>query len=287
LAAAGGLAGAASAAPVDLFYERTVMIAADERCRLFTSDIAQALAVGQAQARGAALRGGTDEKTLEDVERRARGRAGSVPCKSKDIAVAAARVKDAFAGYSRITRQVYPGDHADWRADRENGRTLRWRLAQSTRFAGGDLTFGMAGRDGPSALLAVTSFPDGGTPYTARLVMRDPSRSLGPYLDRRGLAPKARLPLARRLPPAGAQKSFFAEARSAAGADLLPKGRKAGWAFRFPAEAARELARLDPREAVAVEFVFSGSAPRDTVRRAYIEVGDFAAGRAFVQMAQR
>jgi hypothetical protein len=34
---------------------------------------------------------------------------------------------------------------------------------------------------------------------------------------------------------------------------------------------------------VAVEFVM----PDDTVRRAYVEVGDFAAGRAFLKLAQR
>jgi len=63
----------------------------------------------------------------------------------------------------------------------------------------------------------------------------------------------------------------------------LPKGSRAGWAFRFPPEAARELARLDPREAVAVEFLFPG----DVTRRAYVEVGDFAAGQAFLTLAER
>ena len=43
------------------------------------------------------------------------------------------------------------------------------------------------------------------------------------------------------------------------------------------------LGELDPREAVAVEFLFSG----DRVRTAYVEVGDFAAGRAFLQVAAR
>jgi hypothetical protein len=34
---------------------------------------------------------------------------------------------------------------------------------------------------------------------------------------------------------------------------------------------------------VAVEFLFPG----DRVRRAYVEVGDFAAGQAFLQVAAR
>ena len=43
---------------------------------------------------------------------------------------------------------------------------------------------------------------------------------------------------------------------------------------------------IDPREAVAVEFLF-GAGEGEAVRRAYVEVGDFAAGRAFLQVASR
>jgi hypothetical protein len=70
----------------------------------------------------------------------------------------------------------------------------------------------------------------------------------------------------------------MAEARSPAGRDLRPESVKSGWAFRFPAEAAAHLAKLDPREALVVEFLL----PRDRVRRAYVEVGDFAAAQAFL-----
>jgi hypothetical protein len=87
------------------------------------------------------------------------------------------------------------------------------------------------------------------------------------------------------MPPAAGLRTYAAEARSAAGRDLAPKDWKDAWAFRFPAEAAHSLAALDPREAVAVEFVFAGDT--DSVRRAYVEVGDFAPGRAFLQLAQR
>jgi hypothetical protein len=57
-------------------------------------------------------------------------------------------------------------------------------------------------------------------------------------------------------------------------------------AFRFPAAAADALAGLDPREAVAVEFLFAGDGG-ESVRTAYAEVGDFAAARAFQAVAQR
>lgn len=282
LVAAGVAApGLAWGEPADLYYERAVMAAADARCGLFAPEISAALAAAAAQARGAALRAGTAAESLRALERTAQAKAAQASCGSADIATAAARVKAAFSGYAKITRLTYAGDVAGWRADRDAGRTARWRLAQDTAFGADRLTFGLAGVQGADALLAVARFADDAQPYAARLVLRDGARAPQPYLDRFGGGATAGLPLSRRLPPAGATKAYAATARAPAGADLLPRGE--GWTFRFPDAAAAELAALDPREAVAVEFLFPG----DEVRRAYVEVGDFAAGRAFLRMAAR
>ena len=269
---------AAKAQPSDLYYERTVMSAAGDRCGLFTPEVSAALAASAAQARGAALRAGTDPKSLEILKRTAQMRADAIDCRSPDVTTPAARVRMAFAGYQRISRMNYPGDISLGAADRGVGRTARWRLAQSAYFGSNKMIFGLAGRDGPSALVAVADFPDNATPYAARLVFRDTGRAPGPYLTG---AP--RQPLATKLPPRAATKMFMAEARGPAEADLLPKGAADAWAFRFPTAAVAALSDLDPREAVAVEFLLSG----DRVRTAYVEVGDFAAGRAFLQMASR
>jgi hypothetical protein len=145
------------------------------------------------------------------------------------------------------------------------------------------MAFGLAGVSNPGARVAVARFADGAEPYSARLILRDDSRSSGPYLNRWTSGSTSDLPLTRRLPPSGALKTFAAAARSPATPELLPKDAGSGWTFRFPDAAARDLARLDPREAIAVEFLFPG----DVTRRAYVEVGDFAAGRAFLQLAQR
>ena len=265
--------------PTDLFVERTATIVAGYRCGLFTTQVAAALAASAQQARGAALRAGTDIKALKAMENDARYRAARLDCKSPQVLNAAARVRDAFAGYERITRMIYPGDVADWRADRGTGKAARWRLAQQVRFGADQMTFGLAGWEGANGLVAVTTFADGQTPYAARLVLRDGAKTLGPYLVVTGGTSR----LSQKLPPRAATRAFLAEARSAAGVDLLPRDVKAGWAFRFPAVAAQALAELDPREAIAVEFLFSG----ERVRTAYVEVGDFAAGRAFLQMASK
>ncbi|MDB5447335.1 MAG: hypothetical protein JWQ97_2652 [Phenylobacterium sp.] len=279
LAASPGLA---HAQILDLVYERTVMTAADQRCGLFAPDVSAALASAQAQARGAALRAGASPENLRGVEHRARDRAAAADCASSELATAATRVRNAFAGYARLDRVSYPGDLAGWRADRSGAGAIRWRLTQEARFGRDRMTFGLAGRTLPGLLLAVAQFADGQAPYAARLLVRDTQRSTGPYLDQLGGAHRG-LPLERRLPPRGALRVYAAEARSTAGVDLLPKDRGSGWAFRFPAQASRELAALDPREAVAVEFLFPG----DVVRTAFVEVGDFAAGEAFLKVAQR
>ena len=208
---------------------------------------------------------------------------GEENCGSRDIAVAAARVKTAFSGYAKITRLTYPGDVAPWRADRAGARSTAWRLSQETSFGPDKMAFGLAGRDGPGALVAVARFADGAQPYAARLLLRDGTRSSQGYLDRWTGGSTARLPLDRRMPARSALKTYPAAARSRASQDLLQRDVKSGWAFRFPDAAAVELSKLDPREAIAVEFLFQG----DVTRRAYVEVGDFAAGRAFLKVAAR
>lgn len=269
----------ASATAADLYYERTVMVAADARCRLFAPPVGAALAAGQAQARGAALRAGADEASLNAAAARARAKVAAVDCNSRDIAVAAARVRTAYDAYAQINRINYPGDLSAWQADRTAGRTSSsWRLAQPVSFGADRMVFGLAGKGTPGSLTAVVTFADGATPYTARIVMRDPSRVGRAFIDtRRGPKP----PLSARVPPRGMSAVFTASSRAAAPLGLIPRGEKSALSFGFPDSAAAMLASLDPREAVIVEFVFPGRSG-DIVRTAYVEVGDFAAGRAFL-----
>jgi hypothetical protein len=281
---------ALAAGPADLYYERAVMTAADQHCRLFTPALGSALAASMAQARGAALRAGVDSSLLAQMKTRAQGAAYSVACNSPDIATVAGRVRTAFDGYSRQLRQDYPGSISSWTAQRlasENGQV--WNLSQPASFGRDSLTFGLAGRNGAAALTGVTRFADGATPYAARLVIRDQASAPQPYLDtRRG--PIATLPLTARVAPRNLTRTWLAEDRAIADPLLVsPNGQAstAGYvAWRFPAAAAAALADLDPREAVQIEFTFN-TPNGSTVRTAYVEVGDFAAGRAFLNLAQR
>jgi hypothetical protein len=263
------------------------MTAADQRCRLFTPEVASALASAEAQAHGAALRSGFTGAVLDQVGQRAQNKVASLPCGSPDIVKAADRVRSAFDGYSKLERMNFPGDTNDWLAVHDNSKhTPIWKLSQGVKFGWNSLMFGLAGKDGPSALLAVASFPDKVQPYAARLLVRDQTLAPEPYLNVIKASTSGKLPLSARTPPRGATRSIMAQDREVADASLLPRGTSSGVAFRFPKSAADALAGLDPREAVAVEFQFA-SATGETVRTAYVEVGDFAAGRAFLAAAQR
>lgn len=268
----------ASAGAVDLYYERSLMAEAGVRCSLFTPQVQSALVSAREQARGAALRSGVAAQDLKATGERARSRARSTSCDSRDLAVAAQRVRSGFEGYSRLVRQDFPGDIAGWKADRSvSAQRLMWRMTQDVRQGPAQMRFGIAGRTGGDGLMAVASFPGAAAPYSARIIMRDRRLTAGAYIDSRGESLRS-LPLPRRMPRAGPYESYSAEARSSAGSDLLAPGMKTGWAFRFPAQAAAALADLDPRESVQVEFLFGSGPPQ----RLYLEVGDFAAARAFL-----
>ncbi len=278
----------ANAAAVDLYYERTVIAVAGARCGLFTPNLASALAASQAQARGAALRAGIEAAELSRIEARATAKARAEPCSSPDLNLIADRARTAFQGYARLSKMSYPGDHLGWTAEKIASKSGRvWSLSQPVPFGRDLLTFGLAGQNGAHELMAVAKFNDGAEPYAARLVLRDVARTQRPYLDHRRKDAKGVLPLAGRVSPRSATKAYLADAKMKPDLLITPPKVTGAVAYRFPAAAAAALANLDPREAVEIEFLFAGSSGQDVIRRAYIEVGDFAAGRAFLTVAAK
>ena len=280
---------AAHASAADLYFERSVMSAADLRCGLFSPEVGAALNAAKAQSRGAALRAGVANDSLRQTAAGASLGAGGVACRSPDLTTAAARVRNAFDGYSRLVRMNYPGDVSVWRADRTSPIDgVSWRLSQTATLSGGGaMTFGLAGQRGqPTRLLAVIDLGDGPAPYAARLVLRDQSRAPEPYLGAMQVSSTAKLPLQSRITPRFAATVYAAATRGPADPWLVARSVKSATAFSFPIAAADAIAGLDPREAVTVELVYAGRAG-DVVRQAYVEVGDFAAGQAFLIQARR
>lgn len=282
------MAGAAGAATpgAEAYYERALMHSADLRCHLFSPELGAALASAEAQARGAALRAGATNASLRGLQAQAAAKQSGIACNAHDLALAAGRVKTAFDGYSRLVRMSFPGDDAAWQADRTLPlHTPIWRLSQPVSAGPTRVLFGLAGDYGhPAQLLAVGDFGPGETPYAAQLMVRDVTRAGEPYLQAVSVSAWARLPLAERAPPRSATLAFTAQARADADKTLLPRGSTSGVAFRFPAAAAQALAGLDPREAVTLVFLIQGPSGAKA-QLGYVEVGDFAAGQAFLASA--
>jgi hypothetical protein len=268
--------------PFDLYRERVAMTAAGARCRLFDTQTAAALAAGAAQARTTALRAGYAPEALDRGAVDARAQVGRMDCNSSRLQKAAVSVREAFRAYSGLERMAFPGQAGDWRADRIMPRkSAAWRLAQDS-FAGEDrVVFGVAGVQGAEAVTVAVTAADGSSPYAARLLVRDAARLPEPVLPADGAAP-----LAARAPLRAAAKVILAEARAPADPALRPKGADRAVAFRFPAGAEQALEQLDPREAVSVEFLYP-SDRGERVRTAFVEVGDFDAGVAFLNTQAR
>lgn len=262
-------AGTATAAGGDVYYERAFVRAAQDKCRLFEPRLTQALEAATLQARGAALRAGRPATELAATAGRARARAEATPCNDAELNQVKTRVRHAFAGWSRAARINFPGDKADWSADRFESSRDGWRLFQDGATGASPVRFGLTGKAPQHARpAAVVSFVGKPRPYAARIVMRDAARSPRPWLAGDG------------LPPEAARRAVFAAGSDLAPRDLLASGARAGEVWRFPDSAAEALAALDPREPFLIEFLFRD----DSVATARFEAGDFAAARAFLAM---
>jgi len=203
-------------------------------------------------------------------------------CDAPRLQKAAASARDAFRAYSSLDRMTFPGAVGAWRADRiMPQRSAAWRLAQDA-WAGEDkVVFGVAGQAGAEAVTLAVAPADGASPYAARLLVRDAARLPDPILPADGSAP-----LAARAPIRNAAKVIPADARAIADPALRPKGADKAVVFRFPPAARQALEGLDPREAVSVEILYP-SARGEKVRTAFLEVGDFDAGVAFLNASAR
>ncbi|CAN5239891.1 hypothetical protein BH09PSE1_BH09PSE1_27530 [soil metagenome] len=272
LAALADAAATSKGPPTGAYYDRSFVLAADQKCRLFAPIVAGALTSATLQARGAAVRQGATPDDLAATAGRAASKAGQTSCDDPQLDRVKTRVAEAFAGWADTPRMTFPGAKSTWYGDRYALVGPGWRLKQTVRTGQAPVSFGLVGDAGHGeTLAAVVSFVGRNRPYAARIVMRDADKLPRPWLagSRAG-----------DLPPEALRRVVFSAASAEAAAGLLAAERKDGQEWRFPDATADLIAQLDPREVFAVEFLFSD----DSVARATFEAGDFAAGRAFVDM---
>jgi hypothetical protein len=69
------------------YFERSFVLAADAKCRLFDPALTTALTASTWQARGAAARAGASDVALAETAERARTSAAQTPCADPELAM--------------------------------------------------------------------------------------------------------------------------------------------------------------------------------------------------------
>jgi hypothetical protein len=263
---------APTGAPTGAWYDRSLVLAANQKCGLFVPAVTGALTSAALQARGVAVRQGATPDDLAAAAGRAVAKVNQISCDDPQLAMVKGRVTTAFAGWAETPRMTFPGEASNWYGDRYALVAPGWRLKQTVRTGQAPVSFGLVGDAGHAeTLAAVVSFVGQNRPYAARIVLRDADKASRPWL------PGSK---AGDLPPESLRRIVFSAGSAEAATGLLAPEHKTGQAWRFPDAAAGLIAALDPREVFAVEFLFRD----DSIARATFEAGDFAAGRAFVDM---
>ena len=274
LAGTGSAAFASNAG--NAYGERQLAVDLDARCGLFTEGQRAALDAARLQARGMALRDGYSASTLDNYARQIAAQADATDCTMPEVADMRARVADAFNAWQVIRDMNFPGQDFTWAATRSyiEGR-LGWALLQDT----GEIRVGMARIDDTRRLTAVLPATRGAA--SAVLVLRDTRRSPELYdVTMGGMFPAPEgASWVHWTPPDYARTLIWAAGRGSA-ADAQALGSTGSeLVFEFTDRAADELAARDPREAARIELI---DRQGNVVATHYFEVGDFAAGRAFI-----
>lgn len=272
LAVAAAPSAQAAEATRQAYHERTLVLAADARCRLFAPRVAKALEAAALQTRGTLLRAGVEAVAVNAIASRARAQAQTTDCADPDLAARAQRIVHAFDRWSRAARIDFPARNAGWFVDRFKRPSTGWRMVQNSRVGRSPVRFGLAGVSPDQVQpTVVISYRGQSRPYAARLVLRDTRLLPGAYGVENGQG---------RMPPVSGRQMVLASERAGAASGLLVEGERQGEAWTFNASVMQRLEALDPREPFWIEFLFHD----DSIARVPFEAGDIAAARAFLEL---
>jgi hypothetical protein len=269
LAAAPALAAETADVSAGLFAERTALLAIDDKCALLARPVRAALTATTIQARRGALREGWSDARLDGVSQRA-GEAGrDRACDDPIVLAAAKRAEAGYEGWARTQAIDLPGAARTWRV-RRTPDPAGWILVQDV----GAARFGLR-RVGDRDELVLVAPLTASAPGSAQLYMRDRARTARPFLNVPGLAPSRGLAAA--AVPHGMAASWIASARRVE----RDKNGASRLVFVFPISLLNEMGALDPRESAEIDLMQD----RALAQRLYIEIGDLAVARAFLDAA--
>jgi hypothetical protein len=263
-------AGADAQTDRDIFAQRALARALDDRCSLFSDNQRLALEGAYLQARGDLLRAGYRAGRIDHTYDQITRNAANQPCSSDATLAIAADIRSAFAGWQRERFQNYAGAPNPWQASRPYGYDS-WVISQILPAAEHPLRVGLYNTEQVHALTIAANRTSQIAAVTLHVrnpdlapALHDPS--LGGLLDVAGMPAWTDY-----LPPAEGKTSFLPASRWS-DEDLAY--------FRFSEEALAAFARLDPREAALIEAF---DAQGNLVTSQYVGIGDFAAALAFVR----
>jgi hypothetical protein len=250
----------AQLSPLERIYgERVAMRALDQRCNLFASGPRRALGGFTAQARGAALRAGSQAPNLNLISAQATQAAANKSCIDPAVRAEAARVIAAHKGWRSQMNAHYPGVAREWRVDRSGLDS--WRAVQET---GGGIRAGFIG-NGTTLAFAIET-PDVNA-AGARLFLRDVSRLGAPAAGQR-LAVPLRV---------GTTTHVAAARRPANTKVRIGTPSRTGTMLIFPDDTTRAVLIADPRDSFEIEI----TSRTGQITRIIVEVGDIVAAFAF------
>jgi hypothetical protein len=260
----------------EVFGERALALAMDDRCGLFTDGERAALDAGRLQARGSLLRDGISVAALDDYSRELRAQAANTPCDIPEVADLRWRVGEAYIAWLRLRDMIFPGETFTWTATRSFEQDkVQWALLQDT----GSLRIGYS-REGHDLRLSA-AVPNVPGAASAVLVTRDTRRAPDLYdatMNGQFTAP-AGAEWAKWTPPGYARTVTWAAGMGDRQDRVGLTSDGDGLVFHFTRRAADTLAALDPREAARIEVLDRNGEP---LAIHYFEIGDFAAARTFV-----
>lgn len=276
-----GLAGLNSVAYAqsaeEIFAERSLAMALDTQCGLFSDAERAALDAARLQARGALLRSGIPSQRLREFSQQIESETRTRPCLDQETLDIRDRVTSAFSAYRLIPSMSFPGENYGWEADRmvllaETG----WVILQDT----GDIRIGVAGIDED---FMFTIAPTSNQVFSAAiLVLRDMDKAPELYDPTAGglFDGPTEAPWARWTPPDHARRTIWASNKVSSESSGQLTDTVSQDVFRFPDSAALEMAERDPRETARIDFLDNNG---DRAASSYIEIGDFGAALAFIQ----
>jgi len=250
------------------YVERRGVLELDSQCHLFNPNIRAALQATALQARGALLRGGWSIAQVQNLEQTVVTAARARACQDPRTLTSASTARTASATWINASAQTFPGWTRAWYARRAPSPE-GWRLTQ-TISAPLPATFGVRIVQGREYLTLAVASPNGRSPSSATLVMRNTMRSnpIDIALPQRiayGLNAGS---------PTPATATQFTSASSRAG---RTQAGMTSTVFTFPDSAFRNLISLDPRETVEIHLAGSSQV-------LLVDVGDVAVARAFLSI---